>query len=225
MAIISGDLHGNLAKARAFLTHKPEETHVCVGDYVDSFNEPGGRQLQCLELLVASEALLLWGNHDLHYLPRPLWRCNGYQPVMAPLYRDIFVRALEIGRITAACAVDGWLCTHAGVHPALMDREMTADEAAACLNAAFPEQLNSGGGPLFYVAAARGGTDPFGGIFWFDPFREGIEPSSRVGRQVFGHTERKKPHVAERWACIDTVNSSECWIFETTSGQAVQIPY
>jgi hypothetical protein len=225
VAIISGDLHGNLAKARAFLAHKPQETHVCVGDYVDSFTEPKDRQLQCLQMLIASRALLLWGNHDLHYLPDPLWRCNGFQPMMATLYRELFVKALDGGRITAACSVDGWLCTHAGVHPALVDRDMTAEQAADYLNSAFTSQLAARHGPLLYVAPARGGRDPYGGIFWFDPFREGIEPSNRVGRQVFGHTERKIPHVTDRWACIDTVNSPECWIFETTTGQAMQVPY
>jgi len=223
VAIIIGDLHGNITKAKAFFAHKREEIHICLGDYVDSFTEPGERQLQCLQLLIESQSLLLWGNHDLHYLPYPLWRCNGFQLGMAPIYRDIFAKALETGRIQAACAVDGWLCTHAGVHPALMGRDMTADEAAAFLNGEFPRQLAARGGPLFYVAAARGGTDPFGGIFWFDPFREGTEPSRMVGRQVFGHTERKMPHVTDHWACIDTVNSPQCWVFDTCTGQAVRI--
>lgn len=223
MAIISGDIHGNLAKATAFLAWEPDETHVCVGDYVDSFTESQEQQLACLQMLMESRSLLLWGNHDLHYLPDPLWRCNGFQPMMAPLYRKLFVAALETGRITAACSVDGWLCTHAGVHPALVDRDLTPEEAATSFNAAFPRQLQARHGPLLYVAPARGGNDPFGGIFWFDPFREGIEPSRRVGRQVFGHTERPQPHVTDRWACIDTVNSPQCWVFDTAMRQALAI--
>ena len=206
------------------MAHKPGEVHICLGDYVDSFTESPESQLQCLQLLVKSEALLLWGNHDLHYLPNPLWRCNGFQPAMASIFREFFIGALETERIMAACSVDGWLCTHAGVHPALVDVEMTAEESAAFLNSAFSRQLAVGRGPIFYVASARGGNDPFGGIFWFDPFREGIEPSSKVGRQVFGHTERKKPHVTDWWACIDTVNAPECWIFDTTLRQAVVVP-
>lgn len=225
MAIISGDLHGNRAKAAAFLDHKPDELHVCVGDFVDSFTESGERQLECLQLLMDSPARLLWGNHDLHYLPNPLWRCNGFQPKMAPIFREIFLAALENGRITAACAADGWLCTHAGVHPALIDTEMTSEDAAQYLNAAFPEQLAAGRGPLLYVAPARGGYDPYGGIFWFDPFREREEPSRKVGKQVFGHTERREPHVTSWWACIDTVNSPLCWVFDTALHQAVQLPY
>jgi hypothetical protein len=225
MALVIGDLHGNLAKAQAFLNYEPDVEHICLGDYVDSFTEAPERQLECLKLLIDSDAVLLWGNHDIHYLPNSPWICSGFQPKIAGAFKEIFSDAFEKGRIMAAYAVDEWLCTHAGVHPYMTDKPMKPAQAAEALNQAFHDQLHEGRGPLFYVSPGRGGSNLFGGLFWFDPFREGVDPCEQVGRQVFGHTERKEPHVTDRWACIDTTNALPCWVFDTLSGKAFMIPY
>ena len=45
MAIIVGDIHGNVEKVRVFLEYRPEVEHVALGDYVDSFTEPVDRQV------------------------------------------------------------------------------------------------------------------------------------------------------------------------------------
>lgn len=223
MSLIIGDLHGNLAKARAFLDFRPDEEHVCIGDYVDSFREPPERQLECLRLMIESEAVLLWGNHDIHYLPNPPWICSGFQAAMAPGFSAIFNEALKCGRMKASHAAGDWLCTHAGVHPDLVTQKMGTQEGATLLNHLFARQLQAGSGPLLNISPARGGTSPFGGIFWFDPFREKVEPSDLVGKQLFGHTELKEPHVTERWVCIDTTNAPRSWVFDTTSGTVVEI--
>lgn len=64
MAIVIGDIHGNLNKAKAFLAFNPKALHIALGDYLDSFTEPPARQLEALQLLIESDAVLLWGNHD-----------------------------------------------------------------------------------------------------------------------------------------------------------------
>ncbi|MEI6209876.1 MAG: hypothetical protein WCP20_24085 [Desulfuromonadales bacterium] len=82
----------------------------------------------------------------------------------------------------------------------MTDKPMTPAEAAASFNLAFHDQLAEGRGLLFYISPGRGGSSLFGGLFWYDPFREGVEPCEQIGRQLFGHTERKEPHITERWA-------------------------
>lgn len=67
MAIVCGDIHGNVEKTKAFLAYKPEELHVSLGDIVDSDIEPPSRQIECLNMLFDAGALLLWGNHDSQY--------------------------------------------------------------------------------------------------------------------------------------------------------------
>ena len=76
MAIIIGDIHGDLGKAKAFLAYKPEVDHIVLGDYVDSCSAEitAVQELSCLDLLIDSEAVLLWGNHDLAYLSPSLWK-------------------------------------------------------------------------------------------------------------------------------------------------------
>jgi len=72
MAIIVGDLHGDIEKAKAFLGYEPDELHIALGDYLDSFIHPPHNQLECLQLLMKSDSVLLLGNHEVHYLKEPL---------------------------------------------------------------------------------------------------------------------------------------------------------
>jgi hypothetical protein len=145
MAIIIGDIHGDLAMAEAFLAYKPEIEHIAVGDFVDSRDpEVTFRdELNCLELLIASDAVLLWGNHDLTYTVERPWQAYTRfgmifnpetwiesDPYLARIYdergvyyRDVFesryAAARAQRRFRAAHASDGWLCTHAGISTAL----------------------------------------------------------------------------------------------------------
>ena len=147
MAIIIGDIHGDLAMAQTFLAYKPEAEHVALGDLVDSRNPKTTfeDELACLELLLESEAVLLWGNHDLTYTVEKPWshfkqhsgiihlterwtagddyltRASEEKGFLNPF--DIltarYEKARSRGRFKAAYGVDGWLCTHAGVSTAL----------------------------------------------------------------------------------------------------------
>ena len=221
MAIIVGDIHGNLDKAKRFLAHRPDQPHVALGDYVDSFRESFESQLQVVELLAASEAVLLWGNHDLHYLSNAPWRSSGFQHDHARQFRPLFDELLQRRRLVAAHWVDGWLCTHAGF--AEGGSGLTPDgccrgntcHLADCINNHFHACLSQHqSSPLFNIPVARGGHAPYGGIFWLDPFREKISLDPAY-RQIFGHTEQKQPVVTERWVCLDTTNSDDIWVFDT----------
>lgn len=148
MAIIIGDIHGDLPLAQAFLAYEPEEDHVALGDYVDSRDPkvPFAEELACLELLIESGSVLLWGNHDLAYTPEHPWKNYCRFGVVADLevqcwttgndylsrlftqngalyYADIFESRYHVarakGQIKAVYAADDWLCSHAGVSTAL----------------------------------------------------------------------------------------------------------
>lgn len=142
MSIIVGDIHGNVEKVRAFLEYKPDAEHVAVGDYLDSFTEPVGRQIEALQLLLDSKAVLLWGNHDLHYLQNPLFQFPGFNAGHAQEFQEIL--EANIQRFKPAYVVDGWLCTHSGVHRILAKNRTVWDMAcvgavrvcSGCLNLA-----------------------------------------------------------------------------------------
>ena len=115
MAIVVGDIHGNVEKVRAFLDHKPEAEHVVLGDYIDSFTESQERQLEALQLLLDSKAVLLWGNHDLHYLKTAPWFCTGRQWSEEWIAKYVSIINLNKKRFMAAYAVDGWLLSTCGL--------------------------------------------------------------------------------------------------------------
>lgn len=223
MAIIVGDIHGYVEKAEAFLAYKPEAVHVALGDYLDSFHEPPSRQLQALQLLLDSKAVLLWGNHDLHYLAKPPFICTGFQHGREEPYQSV-VEAHK-WRFLAAYAIDGWLCTHAGVHVGLAQQE-NESPIADRLNIEMAEYLCQPHVPgqvsIFAVGGGRGGGSRCGGIFWYD-FRRENALAMHI-RQIFGHTETKEPVVTATYVALDTTNCAEtCYLFDTETNEIVTL--
>lgn len=191
MAIIIGDIHGDIKKARAFLEYEPEKEHVALGDYVDSPKEDItlDEELACLDLLLASNAVLLWGNHDLIYTPEYPWRSmSNHSLTQTEVVRyadhsyylrerfkengDIFVRDVftdrflpHRARMKAAYSVDGWLCTHAGVSPdiaGIIPPEVLSagsSEIVAWLNEEFQRELRVPR-PLYSEGPQRYGYGP-----------------------------------------------------------------
>jgi hypothetical protein len=224
LAIIVGDVHGNVEKVKAFLAYKPEEKHIALGDYVDSFYEPQSRQLRTLQLLLNSKAILLWGNHDLHYADNAPWICTGYNYDSWEPYSDLINS--NKGRFLAAYAVDGWLLTHAGCHVRMAKHQTDVNQIADRFNNSIREWLEDGKWrSMFQIGKGRGGEERNGGIFWFDFKREsGLAPI----KQIFGHTETPEPVVTESYIALDTTNNkSTCWFYDTAINELVKVvlPY
>lgn len=223
MAIVVGDVHGNVEKVQAFLAYRPDELHIALGDYVDSFCEPPNRQIEALQLLLDSKAVLLWGNHDLHYLLKPPFVCTGFQYGREKQYQETI--EANKGRFLAAYTVDGWLLSHAGVHVRLAKHQNDAVVIADRLNKKMSEYLERPYVPeehgIFSVGSSRGGSGRNGGIFWFDFKREsGLADV----KQIFGHTETSEPVVTENFVALDTTNNLEfCWLYDTEANELVQI--
>lgn len=159
MAIILGDVHGDVEKVRAFLSYKPMETHVALGDYADSFFMPPDQQLEALKLLLESQSVLLWGNHDLHYLSHPPFFSPGYQPDQQ-LHQIIEANK---HRFLAAFVADNFLCTHAGVHSGLVKKSDSIIDLAERFNSKMEDFLKTGkglGDSIFRIGKSRGGDVP-----------------------------------------------------------------
>lgn len=230
MAIIVGDIHGNVEKVQAFLVYKPEVEHIALGDYLDSYTEPQERQIECLNLLLQSKSVLLWGNHDLNYLETPPWTCSGYQwHTHEPLVEIIEANK---SRFLAAYTVDGWLLTHAGCHIRVAKHMTDAVAIAEMLNkkmAVYLERPTKFLLPhttlpcpsMFNISIVRGGDHRSGGIFWFDFKREdGLAPI----KQIFGHTETNEPVVTETYVALDTNNKNSVYLFDTQTQEIVKLP-
>lgn len=221
MAIIVGDIHGNVEKVRAFLAYKPEALHIALGDYLDSFYEPPQRQLVALNLLLESNAVLLWGNHELNYIDHAPWMCAGYQYGREEPYNLLLEG--NIGRFKAAYAVDGWLCSHAGVVKKFLPRKkLSADEVANLLNRKMAKYIKDRTWfNWLSIGSARGGHNPVGGFLWFDHHREtGLVELP----QIFGHTAGREPVVKDTFVCLDTTNvQRKTWVWDTEENCLVEL--
>lgn len=219
MAIIVGDIHGCVEKVKTFLSYKPDVEHIALGDYLDSFREPQGRQIEALQLLLESDAVLLWGNHDLHYLDNPPWICPGYQHRNPRPCCDL-IRA-NSDRFLAAYAVDGWLCSHAGVNERLTNGDKL-HRIAARLNATLQQWMTDRAKhPMLDIGIGRDGSAPCGGVFWYDFILErGLDLTIP---QLFGHTKAKRPLQQEQqYVALDTSHDYKtCWLFDTESTKLI----
>ena len=222
MSIIVGDIHGNVEKVQAFLAYRPDQEHVALGDYLDSYHEPPERQIECLNLLLESDAVLLWGNHDLHYADKAPWKCSGYQHRRDEPYKRL-IRHNEY-RFKAAHTVGDWLCTHAGVKSKLAGNEQDIGLIADRLNNTMAQWLRDRkNNPIFDIGYGRDGYELDGGIFWYDFIREdGLYP---MVQQIFGHTGVREPVFKNNYLALDTsLNMKSIFLYDTTAGEVVSIP-
>lgn len=210
MAIIVGDIHGNVEKVEAFLAYRPEVEHVALGDYLDSFHEPPERQLQALHLLLDSDAVLLLGNHDVHYLREPIFRFPGYQQEQVVMYQELLEQ--NIDRFKAAYVADGWLCTHAGVHRGFTAKQDDVAALADMFNSSWQAYLNN-----------RKEGYPFKAIFRFDFMTDGtLVPSIR---QIHGHDELSPAEfVSESCVSIASHDRDVVYLFDTEHAEIISRP-
>lgn len=209
MAIIVGDIHGNVEKVKTFLAYKPEAEHVALGDYLDSFTESVDRQIETLQLLMSSNAVLLWGNHDLHYLKTPLFQFPGFNLDHAQEFQEIL--ETNKNRFKAAYVEDGWLCTHSGVH-----RVLVKDQSVYKLESLFCEEWE-----LYLQDRGRGYR--FKSIFTFDFMGEGSLAPDSI-KQVFGHDELSDAaFINPNCVSIACSDPGTVWIFDTTTNEIKNI--
>jgi hypothetical protein len=199
---VIGDVHGHYDRlvnliARAGAAAKDVQI-VQLGDlgHFGADTQDGDRR--CYELAQAGKFIVLWGNHDRAVVDPVHHKFRGYVPP-GPQMQDLIegmVRPLN------AYAADGYLLTHAGLHPAWSAKPMlhslSAEGWASLLN-----DMPYDASVLCDIGPVRGGSKRRGGIFWRDA-REALYSGVQ---QVFGHTRgmvREYPCGTGRSFCIDT---------------------
>lgn len=215
MAVICGDIHGNVEKVLAFLAYKPEVEHVALGDYLDSLSESHNRQIEALKLLLDSDTVLLLGNHDLHYLKNPLFQYPGYQPDYAAVYQDLLETNLE--RFKPSHVADGWLCTHAGVHLGYTMRE----DDVTVLSNMFNSDWNI---YLEHRFADNERTYRFKSIFKFDFMAEDALAPTNI-KQVYGHDDLSPAEFVNQ-SCVSLAsgNNDFVYLFDTSAEEIIELP-
>jgi hypothetical protein len=200
MALCVGDIHGNYAKAKAFLEYKPDEKHIFVGDYFDSYSATTDQIIETFKLIMdwdvrlISNVVTLAGNHELHYLSNAhgYFKCSGFRDYSPNLFHALNAYKDKL----VACHVeDDFLITHGGLSRKHGKPFLTIEEAAAWINAEWkwflnnpvvPESLS----PIFDIGSMRGGRQDVGGVFWCSI---GHEKMDYRFNQIVGHTPHKQP--------------------------------
>lgn len=208
---------------------------IFLGDYMDPYrweNTSDEQGIANLEEIIDFarnnyNVALLVGNHDVSFE----WSYMGFERTyheyydeLHRLYRDntdLFhpIHKLQDTLFTHAGISNGWLNT---LNHYLVDKgsdliitednivsyieeewnkELQYDTAEQCK---WYPYLNS---PIFWIGAARGGEERFGGPFWNDFYDEYCLPEGWIGFQIVGHTQGSVTgsiRTAEHLACLDS---------------------
>lgn len=142
------------------------------------------------------QVVRLLGNHELEILKKnyfvttmPYWEITPF--------REKLIKDILKGKIIAAWAARGFLFTHSGCTDALfkvlkkdLPAKITPQNMAKLLNKILIESVKKEdfSHPIFYVSKARGGLDPFAGIFWADLNELLLNHATCPFKQIVGHT-------------------------------------
>jgi predicted MPP superfamily phosphohydrolase len=227
MEIIAiGDVHG-----RDYWKYLPE-THsfdqlIILGDYFDAFDITGKEQIRNFEEIIAfkesypDKVVLLFGNHDFHYLPaaREINETySGYQDKYA--YQISFLLQEHMNLLQMSYKWENYLFTHAGVtNTWLKNAGYDGEEIDMFINDLFKHKPRSF---LF------NGTDPHGdnvtqSPIWVRPgsLRKNAYDYEHI-KQIVGHTPMEKLEVAaDRFFFIDTMGSSREYLILNEGGVRV----
>lgn len=117
-----GDLHGRIHSFELAIEKFEKEKLdklVLMGDYMDSHDATDTELLYLLEQIInykkenPHKVILLLGNHDIHYIHSPEYRCSGYRPSMQNEVYKLFLDNRDMFQV--AWLNGDYMATHAGI--------------------------------------------------------------------------------------------------------------
>lgn len=203
--IIIPDVHGRDFWREAVKEY-PKGRFIFLGDYLDPYPDEGFNEddaFRGLEDIITlkkdrpDDVILLWGNHDLHYL-YPEMMGSRYDFDHAERNAHLFWGNQTLFKIAYEIVSGGkrFLFSHAGVgkgwikhsFPGLVPEELTADLLNDLVG--YPPFMEA----LGDVSRHRWGDKPYGSMVWADVHEHFQKENFIPGVvQVFGHTRIKAP--------------------------------
>lgn len=218
------DVHGRSFWKKAVESITDEDTVIFLGDYVDPYFWEGIPRLQAIENFkeiiefkkLHSNVILLFGNHDLHYLNKDYNGSRMDYPNWEELHslytsnKDLFTLCHILKQndkyymFSHAGLLKGWLHDCSYAIPSTVEEVIKMVEF---LN----DEFKRGYGffdNLYKVSVNRGGWDPHGSIIWADihehfNIKEPVVLHPDV-YQIVGHTQLESdPLIKENIADLD----------------------
>lgn len=233
--IIIPDIHGRDFWRWTVSNRREEDTIIFLGDYLDPYEDEWiywsdayKGLLDIIELKRANpeKVVLLWGNHDLHYL-FPGIRGSRYNEYQAENVRKTFMENMDCFQMAAEAEINEqrYLFTHAGINKVWIEKYAGLFGPVEKITAAtfnglmfkdeFVEALDD-------ISKLRWGREPAGSMVWAD-VEEFEWSESRLPSviQVFGHTlQDNGPRVIDN--AIYCLDCRKCFALNA-SGEIVQI--
>ncbi|NBQ69313.1 MAG: hypothetical protein EBU46_10980 [Nitrosomonadaceae bacterium] len=204
ITLVVPDVHLRWRLVDALIAEVDPDRIIYLGDFFDQFHDSAAQnRMQAMWLkaeMKKSDRIFLWGNHDQHYAWPSKWTgCSGYEAG-----KDIAINEVmqpdDWAKFQWFTWLDGWLLTHAGLHPwflppnLLPKGEDMIDPYA--LDAWLKEEcayadvaLRRGESHRFFRAGrCRGGLQNVGGLTWLD-YNVEFKPINGLN-QLVGHTNQ-----------------------------------
>ncbi len=225
--IIIPDVHGRSFWKKAVLNHENEDI-IFLGDYLDPYSHEGITREDAIATLYEIIAFkrahpgnvtLLLGNHDLGYISPDINECRRDYEHYNELHKLLNDNA-KLFQLCTSREIHGktYFFSHSFLHKEWLEackKYLGFDyahpsELADILNDKYRDEKEKMCFLLAAVSFFRGGTLRYGSMVWSDimetfssnAFVEGIY-------NVFGHTQNKRPLIADNFACIDTHRAFE----------------
>jgi len=226
--VILGDIHGRNIWKSIIEKENPDKV-IFMGDYFDSFIITSIEQLNNFRDIInfkrnsEREVILLYGNHDHHYM-RVGETYSGYQAPMQFDFENELREAIKGNLIQIAYTYDDLLFTHAGVSTVWLDKWLPETTMETLVN-----DLNE---LLLYQPKAFNfaGFDPYGNSQISSPIwirmtsllrSNRNQPIKKTYRQVVGHTQVNEinlnhysKNLGGRYFMVDALNARQYLIYE-----------
>lgn len=211
--IILGDIHGR-HHWRAIASRHEDAKIIFIGDYFDTFDPMVSAQQQIenfKDILAYKKAnmnkvVLLFGNHDMHYLNTALKHYSGFQKFKRYDIQEVIEKARAEDLLQMCYIHDKFLFTHAGVTKTwCKDSEIDMSNLEFSINNLFKSQPNA----FEFISGGDGyGNNIFQSPTWVRP-QSLIEDKIDNYVQIVGHTVQDKLVITEELILIDTLGTSE----------------
>lgn len=251
--VFIGDIHGRSVWKNILSAESNADIFVFLGDYFDSKESiKGSQQLtNFLEIIALkneleaagkAQVILLFGNHDYHYMP---WHTrepySGYQKSMAPKIRKALVGNLH--HLQMAFAMDQILVSHAGISSIWLSRNVGMEGDASGWHKEDPQQIAAVVNDLFASNPKKfdmqgfesSGDEPQQTPIWIRP-KSLVESNKNVLEpymvQVFGHTRIQNlastvNRISQEWNFryfpVDGLHLGVYWVYENGSFELKQL--
>lgn len=187
--IAIGDIHGS-TRWRDIVDGNKDAQIVFMGDYLDPYEEYDCDEIldNLIEIIAfkrnnKDRVVLLFGNHDLHYISSDAEICTRFDVRMARKAGIMFIENFRLFQY--AYQVNNTIFTHAGISQRWFEKDFKGninENIADQLNNPSDEQVEA----LCRIGAKRGGDEGrVGGIFWAD--RSELKDPLHGFTQVVGH--------------------------------------